>query len=377
MREEKVSLINDMLLDLQVRRADENKNRQQIPIDNVHPVAKRSTAPGPLKTTLILAMLIAAVPFCYFSTTALTQYFEKPSAPPNTGKTLNYIKIGLHSSFDEIELALPKLLDDSRQVLGDLFRHLDQYYFELSESQQNAKVPSMLEESPRVDSRSLRLAENSDSANVTEQPTALVSAVLRRSNQSLDREVVRQANLYVVQGEAPIAEKLLLQAILENTEAILSAQYLIDFYYDNTEISKLESLVNANLISEVSVRAYALSKYFSLIGEKESAILALNNIKYHSLAEEKILSWLAGLHHLRREYEQAETLYAQLVHRYSGNATYWLGLGVSSEANHHPEKALHAYGMAIKEKIENPEIIAYVQTRVNALSSVNTSISNW
>lgn len=80
-------------------------------------------------------------------------------------------------------------------------------------------------------------------------------------------------------------------------------------------------------------------------------------------------AFLAALQLRLNRPEEATRLYRQLLAVRPSNAVWWMGLGLSEEAQQNNANALHAYREALQSDGLNSRLVAYVNARLHALES--------
>ena len=78
-------------------------------------------------------------------------------------------------------------------------------------------------------------------------------------------------------------------------------------------------------------------------------------------------AFLAGLYEQNGQPLLAARVYNQLVHLVPTQGVWWMGLGISLEQLNKSNEALIAYNSALKTRALNPELQAYVDSRITAL----------
>ncbi|MGO1296883.1 MAG: tetratricopeptide repeat protein [Vibrio sp.] len=107
-----------------------------------------------------------------------------------------------------------------------------------------------------------------------------------------------------------------------------------------------------------------------LIQEKEMAA-ALTPLTF--MVDEPSVGYLslrAALANKNKRYAIALTSYQQLVQLEPNNARWWLGLGIQQERADHLDLAQHAYHQALSHVGISSDSIKFIQTRLQALDSL-------
>jgi len=89
-----------------------------------------------------------------------------------------------------------------------------------------------------------------------------------------------------------------------------------------------------------------------------------DNLNYYAL--------MAYIQQHLGNYLVAANLYHQLLQHDPNNSSWWLGLGIVLEASNRPNAAVQAYQNALSSGNLNPNVQAFVQTKLNQLASADS-----
>lgn len=216
-------------------------------------------------------------------------------------------------------------------------------------------------------------------ANAPESLPVEQRMYIARSPESIDRNTAERALTLIAKRQGRDAEGLLLQQIETQAQSMLSIQVLADYYYDTAAMEKLADLSANTPFNEASLRSYVLARHYALRGENSTALSILLTQRAHPLLEEKYLTLQAGLSQKTGAYEAAEHLYEGLLSKRSNNPMLWLGYALASDANNKPEKALRAFKNVLHLQPANTQIVEYAQRRIQALAGQKSDVvaSSW
>ena len=124
----------------------------------------------------------------------------------------------------------------------------------------------------------------------------------------------------------------------------------------------------------------ALAKLYARVlvdqGDNDAAVAVLERARPLVAADPEYYSLLAVLYRGVGKYAQASQVYQQMLQVRPGVAVWWMGLALSEDAMGSSAKALEAYQRAQRSGGLKAEVLKYVQSRIAALTPVESDKSS-
>ncbi|MDO9192399.1 MAG: hypothetical protein Q7U12_05840, partial [Undibacterium sp.] len=79
------------------------------------------------------------------------------------------------------------------------------------------------------------------------------------------------------------------------------------------------------------------------------------------------LAFLAALQQRASHHKEAADLYQQALKKMPQNAVWWMGLGISLQADGRNKEALDAFGYAKSGNGLSPDLLAFVEQKITQL----------
>ena len=179
-----------------------------------------------------------------------------------------------------------------------------------------------------------------------------------------DQQIADQAALLMAQQRWGEAEDLLTQAIGEQPQLHLSRKQLFSLYINRGQREQAANALDAMTKLKDAEKIHLQARLAIAFKDWSAALEVLQ--KPNLSLENRTL--LAAVLQLTGEFEQSAEQYRQLVQLEQRNANYWLGLAVSLDALKDSSGALRAFRYARMHGGLDPNILAYVQERIDSLS---------
>ncbi len=206
--------------------------------------------------------------------------------------------------------------------------------------------------------------ENSETVT---NPLAVVQSAVRTPNpEFVDEQSVNQARKLVESGKLVEAIDIL-QLQIQSSVSPLSEAYLLDIYYQQQDLSAMQSLLANTSIPDVQ-KAYYQARAYLLSGDNQLAISALETQLAQAKTDENFRALLAGLYQKEGMFSQAITAYRNLLQEFIPQPAYWLGFALSLDAQGQSKTAIFAYQKLLEFNSLDTQVVAYAQNRINELS---------
>jgi len=176
------------------------------------------------------------------------------------------------------------------------------------------------------------------------------------------------------QAIAVLDKPALLQS--NNAKAI---HYLASLYIDEGSYEEAQRVIqNAfyRMPNNILLRKSYAYILFQL-GEYKNALSTLAYLSPALKTHQDYYSLMAQVYIKLEKYEMAVQLYRQLLVSDPTNGRYWLGLAIGLQQEGKSDLAMQAYTSALKSNNVSPPVIAYINSQLNQLNSVQTGDSTY
>jgi MSHA biogenesis protein MshN len=207
--------------------------------------------------------------------------------------------------------------------------------------------------------------QSTNSVQENENPSASLS--ITPNPEILDKQIVTQSNELISQGFKSKAIELLENHILMYP-APASEHYLLDLYYQDKNLTAMQTLLNSNLAISAVEQIYYRARANILQGDNSSAINLLESNLSLATSNENYRALLAGLYQREQLYLQATSAYRNLLQGFKPKPAYWLGLALSLDAQNQSPAAIHAYQQVLQFEPLELQVREYAQNRIAQLS---------
>lgn len=184
-----------------------------------------------------------------------------------------------------------------------------------------------------------------------------------------DQQTSQTAQVLFSKNQGDEARKLLEKFVEQSPYVGLCFQQLFQNYLLIENYSLAKSLVTEHTQLPVAKRAYLLSRIDVAQGQVEHAITKLERQKPGNSLFQAYYGLLAALYQKTDRHLKAVEYYQQLLKMDNKQPDYWLGLGISLDALDKRPEALRAFQLANQFVQANPRIESYIRQRIQALSS--------
>jgi MSHA biogenesis protein MshN len=203
--------------------------------------------------------------------------------------------------------------------------------------------------------------------NVEKQNIENSSLTITPNSEFLDEQTIKQAHDWISQGVKSKALELL-ESHIQLYPAPASEQYLLDLYYQDQNLTAMQTLLNSSLTMAAVDQTYYRARVSILQNDNQSAITLLESELSQAATNENYRALLAGLYQREQLYTQATSSYRNLLQSFKPKPAYWLGLALSLDAQNQSATAIHAYKKILEfEQIEQ-QVSEYAQDRIARLS---------
>lgn len=186
-----------------------------------------------------------------------------------------------------------------------------------------------------------------------QQADALYQSALASSSMLMTKENLYEA-LQFNPNHLP-ARTLLLQTLLKSrTTAPLEIGHFVD--------DSLRLFPGNLLFVKTRAHLYAQQKNYP------AALSTLAQIDADTVDDPVYLSLLAASHQQLQHFPQAARVYQRLCQIQPEKAEHWLGLGVSRDKLNQAQAAAQAYRQALDKNTLNAEVVSYIKQRLGALN---------
>ena len=179
----------------------------------------------------------------------------------------------------------------------------------------------------------------------------------------------RKAISLMHQGRAPEAIGALGQALQFDAQHAAARQTLVELLLDNRRqdeaISRLKE--GLGLDPDQPGLAMILARLQVEKGEIPSAVDTLRRTLPHAVDRADYQAFLAALMQREGHHKDAIEHYGLALRKMPQNGVWWMGLGISLQADNRLPEARDAFGRAKSSNTLSPELLAYVEQQLNQL----------
>lgn len=193
--------------------------------------------------------------------------------------------------------------------------------------------------------------------------------VRKLSPQQRAENTFREATLAIQQGRRSEALLALEQVLQLDPKHVAARQTLIGVLLDMKRSD--EALIHARTGLELDQRQIGLAMILARLQVEKKELRAAIDTLEHSrqFASERAdyLAFLAALLQRDEQHAQASDLYLLALKQSPHNGVWWMGLGISLQAEHRNSEAGEAYNRAKDSNSLSPELLAFVDQRLRQL----------
>jgi tetratricopeptide (TPR) repeat protein len=172
------------------------------------------------------------------------------------------------------------------------------------------------------------------------------------SNGNIPKAVTELEQTLTIKPDYLPAQSSLITLLLQQRRTTLAQQYL--------EQALTQWPQNADLL-QLQARLYLFE------GKTHRALSVLQAYSPAMVEAPSYYALIAAVQQRLKNYLVAAQLYDQLVRHWPGNGKWWMGLGISLESLNKNNAALEAYHRALATGSLDPNLQAYVATRITQL----------
>lgn len=196
-----------------------------------------------------------------------------------------------------------------------------------------------------------------------------VKAVKEISPQQQAESDYRQANILQQQGRTAEAIQLLEQTISSVPQHAAARQNLVALLIESKRLDDAIRVLQQglNLDSNQAGLAMTLARLQVEKGDVNSAIESLQRTLPAAGDRADYLAFLAALELRQGHHKEAIDFYQRAVKKNAQSGVWWMGLGISLQADGRVAEALEAFKHAKSTQSLSPELTAFVDQKINQL----------
>ncbi len=184
---------------------------------------------------------------------------------------------------------------------------------------------------------------------------------------ALDQQMAERAVSLISQHKEVQAYRELYAFIGEHEEDMESRTVLATYLLQENRLAEVgDVLLNAPLNKSPKLRQLK-ARWYAQQGEHKLALYTLNSDLPEVALYPDYYVLLAAYYQRYGSAQEAKNTYSVLVQHDETIADWWAGLGLASDRNNEKEKASYAYRQALELKGLSPELLNFVQTRLAQL----------
>ncbi len=412
-----MSLIINMLKDLE-KRESVNRDKPEITLfnDDIAIASRYILHPG--KNAIYFLILIAIVSTILFISSYFSAHQSTPSVKsiqpvidnvitnkPDMIDTIwtspvliNGVTLQVKDNITELTFMLSHVAlyrlssDDMQNQISISFdnaklqstlppiNYLNTAISRLTTNQVNDSTQFVLTLAPGTSIRNISLDDSKSNPELTisiESPEKSTNQVSQTTSGDIKVPALQSLLSQQYQSALQLAENGDFKNAISQLESLLKADQsfndartsLVALLIDQGNITYANQILNHGLkiqpgyIPFVELKARLLS----LDGQAKQAIALLENYSPEMDKYPEYYSIIAALYERTNKDLLAINIYHQLLNRNSQNSSWWFGLAVSLDKLGKSKDALNAYSTAMSQGNLNPESLAYLNKRIQAL----------
>jgi len=174
-------------------------------------------------------------------------------------------------------------------------------------------------------------------------------------------------------GNVNRAQSRLNSVLKREPTHIAGRQLLASILMHRQQLDKARQvlLYGTQLLPQETAFSLMLARLYGEQGHPARGIALLEKLDVPASLRIRVDSMLAALYQRVGRYDDAITLYRNLLRHDPRQSVWWLGLAMSLEASHRPANALTAYRRARIAKPAQRVLATYIAARIAALSAAN------
>lgn len=203
------------------------------------------------------------------------------------------------------------------------------------------------------------------------QPEADESVTVTPTLASLDQRTLASAQRAMAKGDYRQAEAVLTEFLQEQASngnwPVQSRRLLAQVYIDTGAADKAQALLVNGLPAEQG--AYLEAQLLQLQGDFDSALARLESNYSAALEQDETYrALMASLYQRTNRSPEAEAHYRRLLETFGAKAHYWLGLALALDRQEEFSSAITAYRQALQARDLSAEVQRFIQTRLQQLN---------
>lgn len=346
-----MSLINQMLKDLEERRSHLGKTRHEMLLD-VQAVSGQTIRKS--RRTLffvgLLLIFISAIGWwgyhALFSTSTISH-----AANPVTPQ-----RIAVKPSTEApVTPAVPMQISPVKSK--NIVTKIDKPVVTVQ------TVPAVVDAPPGLDSLAVPVPT----------PVLAVTKVDRELSRREKAEEAFQRSVSAKKaGQGAAMEKELRQALEHDSSHLLARETLANFFYRSGRLDEAKEVLSAGLTesSKPTTLRKTLARILVDQGDPQKAALELVQGGKPAVAQDpEFHQLLAVIYQRTGQFTAAAQTYRQLLEVERKNGVWWLGLGVALESNRLVPEAIQAYKSALEDPQLKPGLVDYSRSRLATLAT--------
>lgn len=398
-----MSLINQMLQDLDARSADGMATSAIH--DQVRPVAERRKVPVAWWLALALALVLLVVMAAWLLRQSTVPSASVPASPPASSPASSLasplasppvpasVGLSLKVAPDLAEVPLPRQMADRRTAVAPQSNMHS--FAEAKPTDAIVAAPVPLREATPVSAPVPAPAPTRPSAmpkvpaaaipppaipakapppvattKTSEPPPAVINKQVKEANPQQRAEAeYRHATTLLQQGRVTETMDVLDQVLQHDPRHHAARQTLVGLLLENKRQDEAMGKIQDGLRLDPNQPGLAmvLARRQVEKGELQPAVDTLQKTLPHAQERADYLAFLAALLQRQGNHKDAIEQYVSALRRAPQNGVWWMGLGISLQAESRAGEAQDAFGRAIASNTLSPELQAFVEQKLNQL----------
>lgn len=360
-----MSLINDMLNDLDQRRSHQHQHHDEVALDFMsgHKAGHRKNTWVMPVLVLLIIILLLVIAYSLWRVIVL-------DASPALSQLLDR-NAGLVAVNDEVIVGKSKIVEQQSQIITNKDSVVDSHAVALELKLQPKESPTQVTTEPVVVANKERKVDpviKAEKALIKKSKSDLIRVSRPLTVAQQDSQQSKKSQQLLRDGDILAAEKSLQTFLQQYPQASRSSELLAMIFLQQQRLVEVESLLA--VLANYNVRSVGLSAVDArLMLAKGEPALAVSKLMGHKPAVASNIDYyelLAFAARQNKQYQLSSKVYQGLLDFDATNGNWWVGMAIALDMQKKNPAAREAYRQALELRKISPALRSYAQQRLGA-----------